>query len=176
MIERRNKKVSWHGDWSCAGEIFIDRDYELFAVLSGVRDTDYPVPTISEPRGVPKDASSAFKGFIARMRRELPGAVHSPSWATLAEILAYDLDQDFYDGSLVTERGPDGRIVRTTNSANASLANFGPVGIRKVLSLPSPNHRGREQWDMIILEMRHAKEHWGLESDYDVRLCFFFHA
>jgi hypothetical protein len=29
---------------------------------------------------------------------------------------------------------------------------------------------------MIVRELRHAKEHWGLTSDEDVRLCFFFYA
>jgi hypothetical protein len=49
------------------------------------------------------------------------------------------------------------------------------VGRRKVFSLGAPNHWGREQWDMIIRELQHAKEHWGLKSDEEVRLCFFFY-
>jgi hypothetical protein len=69
----------------------------------------------------------------------------------------------------------EGRIVDTTDAFNRSLPNSGPVGRRKVFSLPTPNHWGREQWDTIIRELQHAKEHWGLTSDEDVRLCFFFY-
>lgn len=178
MMERRNKEqdAAWLGQWFGAGELDIQRDYELFRVLAGVRD-DFPAPPISaKPRGMPKDASSAFRGFARQMGKELPGALHSHSWVTLAELLAYDLDQEFFDPSLVIERDADGNIVNTTNSANTSMADSGPVGMRKVFSLPTSRHWGREQWDMIIRELKHVKEHWGLTSDEDVRLSFFFYA
>jgi hypothetical protein len=100
---RRNKDATWLGEWYSAGEWYVERDYELFAVLAGVRD-DFPAPPISKPRGVPKDASSAYRGFKAQVSRERPRQVHTPSFVTLAEMLAYDLDQEFYDDSLVTER------------------------------------------------------------------------
>jgi len=175
MMERRNKDATWLGEWFSAGELYVERDYELFAVLAGVRD-DFPAPPISRPRGIPKDCSSAYRGFVRQVSRELPGAVHSHSWVTLAELLAYDLDQEFSDDSLVTQRDAAGNIVDTTDPANASLPNSGPVGRRRVFALPPPNHCGREQWDMIVGELRHAQEHWGLTSDEDVRLCFFFYA
>ena len=141
MIERRNKGASaaWLGERYSAGELYVERDYELFDVLAGVRG-DFPVHPISKPRGVPKDASSAYRGFKAQVSREMPRQVHTPSFVTLAEMLAYDLGQEFYDDSLVTERDAEGRIVDTTCSCNTSLSNSGPVGRRKVFSLGAPNH------------------------------------
>ncbi len=175
MIERRNTSGSaaWVGEWFCAGEIYVERDYELFAVLANVRD-DYPAPPISKPRGVPNDASSAYRGFKAQVSRQLPGAVHSHSWVTLAELLDYDLDQEFYHNSLVTERDAEGRIVNTTASCNTSVPNSGPVGRRKVFSLGASHHWGPEQWNMIIDEMELVRDHWELTNE-DVRLCFFFY-
>jgi hypothetical protein len=174
MMERRNNggSAAWLGEWFCAGELYVERDYELFSVLAGVRGD---APAISQPRGVPKDASSAFRGFAKQISEELPGAVHSHSWLTLAELLAYDLGQEFYDDSLVTERDAEGRIVDTTDAFNKNLPNSGPVGRRKVFSLGAPNHWGREQWDMIINEMKLVRDHWELTNE-DVRFCFFFYA
>lgn len=70
--------------------LFMDRDYELFAILAGVRNR-LGVRPISPPRGVPKDSSEATRAAwdIARTSPE----IHSASWLSLQEFLEFDWDQ-----------------------------------------------------------------------------------
>lgn len=73
---------------------YHDRNYEVFAILAGVRNSGYITP-ISEPRGLPLDMADA----TARMYHEHPEydtdgddidlGDHSQSWLTLAELQAY---------------------------------------------------------------------------------------
>ncbi|WP_086847005.1 hypothetical protein [Amycolatopsis kentuckyensis] len=70
-------------------EIFSDRNYSLFAMLADVRngygfagvDRGDPVTPIDEPRGLPDDVSEA-------LREECEDYGHTPSWFTLAELVA----------------------------------------------------------------------------------------
>jgi hypothetical protein len=73
------------------GEVFDCRDYGLFGFLADVRNYSHS-PVIAEPRGLPDDVSP-------EMRTECDewGDCHSTSWLTLAELLAYDYDQVFWD-------------------------------------------------------------------------------
>lgn len=90
--------------WYCDGEGKTDaeygeRNYDLFAMLAGVRNgvgfagcdlSDGFVP-LSEPRGIPEDTS------IVEVDSEGDDSVwlgdHSYSYATLAEVLAYDYER-----------------------------------------------------------------------------------
>lgn len=86
------------------GEIYVDykdayyhdRNYNLFAILADVRngrgfagmDTGDGFVPIVPPRGLPHDLSPALAAYIAR------GAVdHTPSWLTVAELMAYNWTQ-----------------------------------------------------------------------------------
>lgn len=91
-------EVRRNGTWSredCA--VDPDRNYSLFAALAGVRngsgfagvDTGDPVTPIFAPRGIPEDGSVDVQGEAANW--DLGG--HSHSYATLAELLAYDWTQ-----------------------------------------------------------------------------------
>lgn len=73
-----------------AGPIYDDRNYDLFAILAGVRNGrgDGFTP-ISEPRGMPKDASLD----VAAASESMDSDGHSHSWLTLQEILRYDWTQ-----------------------------------------------------------------------------------
>lgn len=75
-------------------EWYHDRNYEVFAILAGVRNYNNVTP-ISEPRGLPDDVSPE----VARLNYDHPEydedgddvslGDHSHSWLTLAELLAY---------------------------------------------------------------------------------------
>lgn len=60
------------------------RNYNLFAILAGVRNRHDILP-ISDPRGLPPDVSKEVEG-------EADGD-HSHSWLTLAELMAFDWTQ-----------------------------------------------------------------------------------
>lgn len=67
---------------------YTGRNYELFAILAGVRNR-YDVYPIVEPRGIPGDVSSN----IAQEYESWGFDAHTPSWLTLAEFFAYDWTQ-----------------------------------------------------------------------------------
>jgi len=70
------------------------RSYFIFSILAGVRDhfsrawnpDDRPIPPISEPKGLPSDATPEY---AAAVEDEGPGG-HTHSWLTVEEIIAYD--------------------------------------------------------------------------------------
>ena len=78
-------------------ELDIGRNYDLFAILAGVRngrgfagcDTGDGFNPISKPKGLPEDVSPE----VARKSEEWGVDGHSHSWHTLADLLAYDLTQ-----------------------------------------------------------------------------------
>lgn len=59
----------------------VDRNYDLFAILAGVRG-DYLDP-ISPPKGIPKDLSKEVEETYAAWK----GSCHTPSWYLLSELL-----------------------------------------------------------------------------------------
>ncbi len=67
-----------------------DREYDVFSILAGVRSTgDYTA--IAPLRELPDDMS---ENLATHARDRVgDGWGHSPSWLTLAEILAFDWDQ-----------------------------------------------------------------------------------
>lgn len=64
------------------------RNYNLFCALAGVRKSQFynNPPIISNPKGLPKDASKVVRAESRRWA----GDGHSHSWVTLAEIKAFD--------------------------------------------------------------------------------------
>jgi hypothetical protein len=81
---------------------YHDRNYMVFAVLADVRNgrgfagvpTHRPITPISEPRGVPADATPES---LATLSNE-----HSASWLMLSEVLAYDWDQPIQHHGVVS--------------------------------------------------------------------------
>lgn len=47
------------GEWAHYNEMDVRRDYELFGLLAGVRDTEFDCQI--DPRGLPRDASEETK-------------------------------------------------------------------------------------------------------------------
>lgn len=86
--------VSWRK------RFYDGRNYNLFAVLAGVRNY-FGIAPIADQRGVPDDACSEYKAHTGYYGTD----GHSHSWLTLAELLAYDWTQVFTHTAQITWRG-----------------------------------------------------------------------
>lgn len=84
------------GYWHVSKYFYENRNYDLFAILANVRngfgfagvDTGEGFFPISEPRGLPTDLSE-------ELQRQVDNCLdHTPSWLTVAELLAYDWTQE----------------------------------------------------------------------------------
>lgn len=93
---------------SLGGSYYGDRNYDLFAILANVRNghgfagvkTGEGFVPISEPRGIPNDASSEYRAYA-----ESWGMYgHSHSYLTVAEIMAYDWTQTTKKQGWVTRK------------------------------------------------------------------------
>lgn len=158
MVEVKNE----HNWWNNAGHANLKRDYEMFAVLAGVRNSYNLIP-ISEPKGKPKDSCSEFDAWLEHWN----GDAHSTSWLTLNELKSFDLNQEFFDDRVICSKDNDGNI--TSTAAWSTKPTLGQVGNRKVFSL-----WGKKSWDNLIKHMEKIKVLWDIKSDEDIRLCFFF--
>jgi hypothetical protein len=79
-------------------EPFDRISYPEFAFLADVRN-DWGVPPISEPRGLPKDASAyVLYEYQDPCRRDQPrGGSHSASWLTIQELIDFNYEKTFED-------------------------------------------------------------------------------
>src|SRR5690349_22470025 len=100
---RRALTEAGHGPEAGADEPFPYRQYGLFGFLADVRNYSCS-PVIAPPRGLPDDID-----LTADEREEFADGWyhHNASWLTLAELLAYDYDQVFWDRR-VTKALPSG--------------------------------------------------------------------
>ncbi len=86
-IEKKFTKLSWY---SLATDFDIDRNYELFGYLAGIRgkkligSETVDIEPIIQVRGLPSDVSDEFKKQINKMR----GDAHTPSWILFSEMNA----------------------------------------------------------------------------------------
>jgi len=93
LSKNKNFGKEWNEDPEMVADLDLDRDYDLFAILGNVRngsgfagcDTGDGFDPMSDHRGIPKDISPEA---LASLSNE-----HSPTWVTLAEILAYNWDR-----------------------------------------------------------------------------------
>ena len=82
IIER---KECDNGTWEFAEEVEIERDYDLFTALAGVRACPgSEIKVISQPKGIPSDTSD----FVRYLMDSVDS--HSHSWLSLKELLSYD--------------------------------------------------------------------------------------
>lgn len=70
-------------------EYYRGRNYYLFSVLAGVRDYGDTPRRLSDPRGVPDDASDGYKTIVEQMGSD----GHSHSYFTLEELLNVNWDE-----------------------------------------------------------------------------------
>ena len=71
-----------NGNWEDKGEVWDSRHYSAFTALCGVRDYTGESPKISEPRGIPEDATETTKTD----HEDWDCDAHSASHVTLKEI------------------------------------------------------------------------------------------
>jgi len=156
VVERKGK----YG-WENSGCPDLNRDYELFAVLAGVRNS-YNLKPISEPKGIPDDVSSIVRSWVEHWDSD----GHSHSWLTLKELKSFDLNQEFEDDRLVSSKDATGKI--TSTCAWSAAPTLGKVGKRKCFSLWGTAH-----WERLLAYMENVKAFHNL-TDEEVRLVFFF--
>lgn len=79
-------------EWEVIGEegsYYSERNYYVFSLLADVRNYDEGVRVISEPRGIPEDASEQYKKYCDGWN----GDGHSHSYYTLSELLTVDFSE-----------------------------------------------------------------------------------
>lgn len=191
VIERRKTYGEDYHRWQNAGEPDIGRDYEVFAALAGVRNSDGIEP-ISPPRGLPGVTGvhvddSGFTGdcreqpcyeFEAYYLHGWRQDAHSASWVTLAEVKAYDAEQMVEDSSVITARDADsGRVLSTARGVwrggRDVTAELERVGTRRIFSWPGHDEDAPTAWDRLIAAMERAKPDENTTDD-EIRLVFFF--
>jgi hypothetical protein len=74
-------EIKYRGKWRYAGEIEVDRDYELFTKMAGVRDCDKNIEPISMPKGRPRDIDE-----LTNCVMNMGNCDHSESYLTFQEI------------------------------------------------------------------------------------------
>lgn len=86
---------------------FDDRNYNLFAILAGVRN-NFDFEPIAEPRGLPDDLSAEVKRLDYAEQEDEDAddndvslGDHSQSWLTLAELQAYNWNREVKEGGWV---------------------------------------------------------------------------
>jgi hypothetical protein len=110
FVEKRNygKWESINGqfsdktmDISYGDELYFERNYELFAILAGVRNgegvdgpaTGHVFNPISPPKGLPDDISNYVK-FQYEKQSVDESSAHDCSWLLLKELLEFDWTQN----------------------------------------------------------------------------------
>lgn len=185
LIERRSPHR-----WLNSGDPDIGRNYEIFAVLAGVRNYEGITP-IAEPRGLPAfkgwerfsdgEAWLSFNSYEEQPCREMVQMAerygedgHSASWLTLAEIKAFDTDQTVDDPHVVTSKDETGRVTSMARGVWSGgrdvTAEMERVGTRRILTWPGEEQP--ESWLRLIRYMEQAK--WDGQADDEIRLVFFF--
>lgn len=119
-------EVRRNGRWEpVSGQQFSDgdepfgwRNYGMFGFLADVRNYSY-VPVIAERRGIPGDVSAE----VLDDYHWWTGNAHSATWLTLAELLAYDYDQTFWDRR-VTRNGDGAALAEEGEGEHVTLREF----------------------------------------------------
>lgn len=82
------------------GDLEFNANYGVFGFLAGVRNYSAVTP-ISEPRGIPDDASETVKEeFI-----DWEGDAHSESWLAVSELTEFDYGQLMEDRRVMKQIG-----------------------------------------------------------------------
>lgn len=149
--------------WADKGDAELDRQYELFALLAGVRNDGYNVKPISEPKGLAPNMSEELEAYVEGYSAD----GHSHSYLTLAELKAADLQQEIEDDHLILSRDEKGQIESYCGSTTGP--HEGPIGKRPLFGVFPGS---ADQFHRLIQEMEALK----LDgyTDEDVRLVFFF--
>lgn len=133
---------------------YSNRNYEVFAILAGVRNSDGYVP-ICEPRGFPGDASPEV------VCRWASHGEHTPGWLTLAELLAFDWTQVATRGGTVGSK----EFARWNRWGRGR--GRGPTRFSQGVSGPAVVHVSLEEMEAItaaaplVAPTANTEEEWG---------------
>lgn len=81
-------------------EPFGWRSYSMFTLFAGVRDRGEGIRPISEPRGLPADATEESRNALGH---EFDYDMHSRSWLAVADLLGVDQDVSGFLGDIYDE-------------------------------------------------------------------------
>jgi len=174
FAERKRKNGKWvqiKGEFShkykdhteYRDDLDLGRNYELFAFLADVRNSNNIVP-IAQPKGVPADASLGYQAEVEYWGSD----GHSHSYFTLKELKEIPeelINQEIDDSSLILAKNGD-EITETCSWTSGK--HLGVVGKRKIFTLFK---REKNPIEQIIEELKLTDHD---EEDEDVRLVFFF--
>lgn len=90
LDEYSDELLEWETVGKEEGTYYSERNYYVYAMLADVRNYDGGVIPISQPKGVPKDASEIYKKYSD----DWNGDGHSHSYFTLSEL---SLDVNYAD-------------------------------------------------------------------------------
>lgn len=126
-VEARRDGV-WEHVFTDEREELFWRNYGIFGFLADIRNYSHS-PVISAPRGLPGDVSAEV-----RTAHEDDGDAFGTTWLTLAELLAYDYGQVFWDRR-ITRDGDGGALAGDGEGEHLALRDFLEVGFFEVLKL-----------------------------------------
>jgi hypothetical protein len=142
--------VSWDD------QLYTSRNYDVFAILADVRngrgfagiDTGDGFVPIAEERGLPDDLSPRLKTFF-----DAHGVDHTPSWLTLAELLAYDWTQRTKKRGVV---GPsEWAVFREQGEPRSYSGDVQGGGVRHFTP-----ERFEEVWQQVRAEFSLPEQRW----------------
>lgn len=164
QIKREFKHNTFGEGYYFEDELDMGRNYELFAFLADVRNSDGIIP-ISQPKGIPEDASL---GYLAEVE-DWDGDGHSHSYFTLAELKTIPrklLNQKINDRRIILAKDDKGQVTETCRGTNGK--NLGEVGERKIFTL---FQRDKTPIQTLIEELEEVRYE---NEDDEIRLVFFF--
>jgi len=96
---------------------FNDRDYLLFGMLAGVRDSSNQIFT---PKGFPDDASKEVRTVFEEWGRD----AHTPSYLTLAELNGIPWDTKMIE---ITRMFPEKDLIKFKKSVESGKPDYGII-------------------------------------------------
>lgn len=174
--------------WASEGEppvlnqdqYFHDRNYDVFAILADVRngsgfagvDTGDGFKVIAEPKGLPTDMSPEVAAFMEEID-------HTPSWLTVAEIMAFDWTQVTRKRGITGSLTQIGRWKQSGSPDSYSGGVSGP-GVKTVAMSKTIEARFETLFKQVPGEpftwwsLYHAGDEWGAAAkDEDKQLAAF---
>lgn len=154
-------------------ELHGNRNYGLFATLAGVRDYTNTMIPVSDPKGVPEDASE----YVKKANEDREGDGHTHSWLTLKELKDYQT------------KGT--KLKRTGLLSPEQLVAFDKDGELPQSWCQGTNQEGydRREWEeendtlIPLIEKLQARakellqydwEEYKVENDENIRIVFWF--
>ena len=164
-------------------EEFERRNYSTFSILAGVRSS-FNVKPISEPKGIPEDASKETKANI----EEWNGDGHSHSYLTLKELDEFDLTdykktkvkvlKAFYDAFIgfggILPKEMSVEEVKPGDIREIFQEAFEPTVLIKWLD---SKKEGTYMYSLILKGIKKLKEiakKNDIDNYEDIRIVFFF--